>query len=959
MSDIGIPPSGHWPFGPTDVAQVIQPMIQNALQIELFTFQKTLMEELQLGIAESITHHMSALKDCIDERLPQVPLAGQTLKDAPDYLKIFLEAEDNASKFDNDGPYLIVKVNNIRSGKIIRTEYERLRVKLGLSKSCELLPFHYKVLVREFTTNLWVTNTGDLKKVIKGLKLPEGVEGTLSNHILLLETTEIETALKLCRTPIKLLGIEFDCVPFPAQGNPLFCYRCWMAGHFQKHCGASSFRCGKCAGNHSILQCKADFFLCCNCGGDHGAWDFKCTFSPSQREHESSKLHRKLGPDWASLVDTETTPNDGSYSRGSARTNIFNAHFTTTFISTIGFGNTFCASFNVIVDTTFIATFISTIGFGNTISASFGTNPAPIFFHAVFGIIIDTNVTTISIPTISPIFLSIINTDFITDLVETTSKRPRPTHNQGKAASTRKIEGIVFDVVASADADPADPATTDTAMTDTDMDDTDITDTAMADIPMTDTASTTCVLSGPAPTDLAPTGPSVTNVPPAESATTDTIPNKGDRETSNVGLAVADQQTAHRNNPTTDKKKSKKKKGKNKSTASNITPSSSAPTATVKDTIDTPEPTDIHQSITEVASFCKALRAVFNHCENESSEKYDNERNKNTGKNNSKNNSNQKGKAVASGKNSDSGSKGKAMAQEKSDNNSKKGKAAVPDKNGGKGKKGKAAVPDKNGGKGKKGKAVLQEENHDCHMADSDNKGEAVEPDKSGDAESHTASNTKKGKAVAQGKNGKNGKKNGKGKAVAQDGKGNDANHAVDDNNKDSMGESSCNSDQSVAKTSGDTRDAIGSEARGAEVVVRPLQLNQDPTTSQNETHQEFNSVMGGSQVPTGVPSEHASTPQSPVGKHPLALRSLETGGNPPADFSKKESSPSRPTKDQVQQLDRDNECLPQPGNGSLRRKPEAQLSPSRVSKKKRSEEDEVFEAASDEHAGISNSRQV
>lgn len=97
--------------------------------------------------------------------------------------------------------------------------------------------------------------------------------------------------------------------PFPPEGIPLFCYRCWLTGHFFYYCKALTPRCGKCSEDHFTRDCRSDTLRCPNCAEDHAAWDPRCTAPASRKEHIDSAVNRKNGPEWAVRLRDASPPN--------------------------------------------------------------------------------------------------------------------------------------------------------------------------------------------------------------------------------------------------------------------------------------------------------------------------------------------------------------------------------------------------------------------------------------------------------------------------------------------------------------------------------------------------------------------------------------------------------------------------------------------------------------------------
>ncbi|EKJ68625.1 hypothetical protein FPSE_11201 [Fusarium pseudograminearum CS3096] len=274
----------------------------------------------------------------------QMPI-GETSKDVPDFLKIVLSDSDienfssnglssvtmcqtlaqlpgphwkriesitylDVNEHTRERPCLLIKVKTLESGKAIRSEFARLSAALEISHECFLLDFRYFVHVLGFTEHPKIKEHGDPRYVIKKCPLPfKDLKAKVSHKMLLLSTTSVDIALLLCRSDITLNGIQFHCIPFPPEGIPLFCFRCWLTGHFFYYCKAPTPRCGKCSDNHFTKDCNSDILRCPNCAEDHAAWDPRCTAPASRKEHTDSAVNRKNGPEWAVRLRDVSAPN--------------------------------------------------------------------------------------------------------------------------------------------------------------------------------------------------------------------------------------------------------------------------------------------------------------------------------------------------------------------------------------------------------------------------------------------------------------------------------------------------------------------------------------------------------------------------------------------------------------------------------------------------------------------------
>ncbi|KAH7251080.1 hypothetical protein BKA59DRAFT_509186 [Fusarium tricinctum] len=130
-----------------------------------------------------------------------------------------------------------------------------------------------------------------------------------------LRFSNLETALKLDGSKQSVYGQPYTMKAVGPQGTPLFCFNCGKPAHFKYQC-TTHRRCGRCSADHDTRECtvrdRADY-CCPNCDGHHAAWDTACNNRNSQLQHDLSRHHRKIGPDWARV--NRLQPNNANSSQ--------------------------------------------------------------------------------------------------------------------------------------------------------------------------------------------------------------------------------------------------------------------------------------------------------------------------------------------------------------------------------------------------------------------------------------------------------------------------------------------------------------------------------------------------------------------------------------------------------------------------------------------------------------------
>ncbi|KAG9500480.1 hypothetical protein J7337_008959 [Fusarium musae] len=217
-----------------------------------------------------------------------------------------------ANRNSNLRPCILIDVKSWESDDAIRKQSAAIGKEFSFSTNCWLIEPRYTVEVRDIATDLFIKKNYSLKQIARQMRFGElPVTARVSYDRLLLDTSDLSVALHLSREPIAIMGRQYDCIPFPAQGTPLFCYNCWFPDHFQEACQYESVRCGRCSEAHHTKNCSSQKQKCCLCGGDHPTWDSRCTDIRSIRQHDSSSKFRKAGPHWASLL-RNTGTNDSA-----------------------------------------------------------------------------------------------------------------------------------------------------------------------------------------------------------------------------------------------------------------------------------------------------------------------------------------------------------------------------------------------------------------------------------------------------------------------------------------------------------------------------------------------------------------------------------------------------------------------------------------------------------------------
>ncbi|KAF4985657.1 hypothetical protein FGRMN_11135 [Fusarium graminum] len=213
-----------------------------------------------------------------------------------------------ANKHSGNLPCLIFTVKDWESELKIRNKAAQIGKALELSTDCYLLKPRYMVHVVDLDSHQHFGNKLDIETLAQQIQFPEGIElkAKVTFKRLILETSDLTTALNACRYRLKILGLVYRVVPFPATGSPLFCLNCQRANHFQEECGNPT-RCGRCAGEHITEGCYPAKLKCPNCGGEHKAWDRQCNNKDSAEQHRRADYSREKGPAWGEMLKQPTS----------------------------------------------------------------------------------------------------------------------------------------------------------------------------------------------------------------------------------------------------------------------------------------------------------------------------------------------------------------------------------------------------------------------------------------------------------------------------------------------------------------------------------------------------------------------------------------------------------------------------------------------------------------------------
>ncbi|RGP75366.1 hypothetical protein FLONG3_5756 [Fusarium longipes] len=347
-------PDSSQAFTLDSIQEAIVPQLEGMLTRKMGNLAQQLVSDFKAEVIGGFSVQFEALEDHIDQIRPEFRSTRETRKTTPDVIKVLIPLEEAKAKFvgttvtsvsmrdklkeisgapwqqvtevkfydvckrNNNKACILIHVNTSKAEKHIRQHWHMAATALNLSHDCYPMPVQYIIHVRHYTNHSLVKND-DMRAVARVLESGyDGLRFKIVYNRLLGFTIKLDDALQICREPLVLNGMSFDCVPFDSRGNPLFCFWCWQPGHYMHACMVEKPRCGRCAGEHDLRECPSDKIRCPNCDGEHTAWDIRCTSIKSRIEHEKSAWHRRQGPDWAHLLSAASNEKTSEETTNSA-----------------------------------------------------------------------------------------------------------------------------------------------------------------------------------------------------------------------------------------------------------------------------------------------------------------------------------------------------------------------------------------------------------------------------------------------------------------------------------------------------------------------------------------------------------------------------------------------------------------------------------------------------------------
>ncbi|KAF5651317.1 hypothetical protein F25303_4146 [Fusarium sp. NRRL 25303] len=127
-----------------------------------------------------------------------------------------------ANRNSNLRPCILIDVKSWESDGAIRKQSAAIGKEFGFSTNCWLIEPRYTVEVRDVGSDHFIKKNYSLKKIARQMQFKEPtVTARVSYNRLLLDTSDLSVALHISKTPITIMGRQYDCIPFPAQGTPI------------------------------------------------------------------------------------------------------------------------------------------------------------------------------------------------------------------------------------------------------------------------------------------------------------------------------------------------------------------------------------------------------------------------------------------------------------------------------------------------------------------------------------------------------------------------------------------------------------------------------------------------------------------------------------------------------------------------------------------------------------------
>ena len=184
---------------------------------------------------------------------------------------------------------LILKMNKAEDAEWLREETNQKKILDNIGTGVSIKDCTYKVIVQFILIQFDPQNEESLRHVesSNGLKpktimKAEWIKPVKDRR----EGQKVVTAriyLKDANTANTILSTNVyirdkKVIPKKPRKEPIWCLKCQMFGHEQRHCTATEARCARCARRHETEECimpQRDF-KCSNCGGQHPSYNREC-----------------------------------------------------------------------------------------------------------------------------------------------------------------------------------------------------------------------------------------------------------------------------------------------------------------------------------------------------------------------------------------------------------------------------------------------------------------------------------------------------------------------------------------------------------------------------------------------------------------------------------------------------------------------------------------------------------
>ncbi|KAG5761414.1 hypothetical protein H9Q72_010468 [Fusarium xylarioides] len=118
-----------------------------------------------------------------------------------------------ANRNSNLRPCILIDVKSWESDDAIRRQSAAIGKEFGFSTNCWLIEPRYTVEVRDIATDLFIKKNYSLKQIARQMRFGElAVTTRVSYNRLLLDTSDLSVALHFSRTPITIMGRQYDCI---------------------------------------------------------------------------------------------------------------------------------------------------------------------------------------------------------------------------------------------------------------------------------------------------------------------------------------------------------------------------------------------------------------------------------------------------------------------------------------------------------------------------------------------------------------------------------------------------------------------------------------------------------------------------------------------------------------------------------------------------------------------------